>query len=82
MPRFLTALQLSPNQRLHGLDGGPGVYDYHFPRRAVLDSVITRSWATAGTLFAADATHLARQSGELLGMEVAFSCKLRGFYSS
>lgn len=51
---------------------GPSSYDYHFPKRAVLDELVARSWSTDGTLFAAEATHLALDGDQLLGIEIGF----------
>ena len=51
---------------------GPVSYDYHFPKRSVFDGLVSRSWHTDGTLFAADATHLAIDGDELLGIEIGF----------
>ncbi len=51
---------------------GPVSYDYHFPKREIFDDIVSRSWLTDGTLFAADATHLALEGDELLGIEIGF----------
>ena len=47
-------------------------YDYHFPRRAIFDEMVGRSWLVEGTLFAAEATRLALDGEELLGIEIGF----------
>jgi GNAT superfamily N-acetyltransferase len=51
---------------------GPVSYDYHFPKRVILDEMVRRSWLTDDTLFAADATRLALDGDKLLGIEIAF----------
>ena len=51
---------------------GPVSYDYHFPKRAVFDGLVSRSWRVGGTLFAAEATHLAIDGDALLGIEIGF----------
>lgn len=51
---------------------GPVSYDYHFPQRAVFDNLVKRSWQADGTLFAADATRLAVDGDQLLGVEIGF----------
>ena len=49
---------------------GPSSYQYHFGRRALFDALVLRSWATPGTLFSADATTLALEDGQLLGIAI------------
>ena len=49
---------------------GPVSYDYHFGTRALFDDIVTASWHTDGSLFAADATTLAVEDGELMGIEI------------
>ncbi len=51
---------------------GPVSYDYHFPKRAIFDAVVERSWRMDGTLFAAEATRMALRGDELLGIEIGF----------
>lgn len=51
---------------------GPVSYDYHFPKRKIFDALVTHSWRTPSTLFAAEATRLAIEDGELLGIEIGF----------
>ena len=47
-------------------------YDYHFPKRAIFDQLTKLSWLRDGSLFAADATHLALRDDQLLGIEIGF----------
>ena len=49
---------------------GPSSYQYHFGRRALFDALVLRSWATPSTLFSADATTLALENGQLLGIAI------------
>lgn len=49
---------------------GPVSYDYHFADRALFDAIVTGSWHTDRTLFAADATTLAMQDDDLMGIEL------------
>ncbi|MEE2783242.1 MAG: GNAT family N-acetyltransferase [Pseudomonadota bacterium] len=49
---------------------GPVSYDYHFGERSVFDALVIASWHRDGTLFAADATTLAVEDGELAGIEI------------
>ncbi|MFT7685457.1 MAG: ribosomal protein S18 acetylase RimI-like enzyme [Candidatus Azotimanducaceae bacterium] len=49
---------------------GPVSYDYHFADRNLFDAVVLGSWHQNGTLFAADATTLAVENGELMGIEI------------
>ena len=49
---------------------GPVSYDYHFARRALFDAVVLGSWPTPGSLFAADATTVAVENGQLMGIEI------------
>ena len=51
---------------------GPVSYDYHFPKRAIFDALVTHSWRTPGTLFSAATTRLAIDKGKLLGIEIGF----------
>ena len=51
---------------------GPVSYDYHFPKRAIFDALVTHSWRTPGTLFSAATTRLAIDEGKLLGIEIGF----------
>ena len=51
---------------------GPVSYDYHFPKREIFDALVTHSWQTPGTLFAAEATRLAIDGDNLLGIEIGF----------
>ncbi|MGB0998578.1 MAG: GNAT family N-acetyltransferase [Pseudomonadales bacterium] len=51
---------------------GPVSYDYHFPKRKIFDALVTHSWGTPNTLFSAEATRLAINDGELLGIEIGF----------
>jgi len=52
---------------------GPVSYDYHFADRNLFDAVVLGSWHQNGTLFAADATTLAVENGELMGIEIGMS---------
>lgn len=54
-------------------DTGPVSYDYHFDGRELFDAAVLGSWSAPGTLFAADATHLAVDDGELAGIEIGMS---------
>ncbi len=49
---------------------GPSSYQYHFADRNLFDAVVLGSWQTDGSLFAADATTLALEDGELMGIEI------------
>ena len=49
---------------------GPVSYDYHFARRELFDAVVLGSWRTPGSLFAADATTVAVEDGQLMGIEI------------
>ena len=49
---------------------GPVSYEYHFADRTLFDAVVLGSWSAAGTLFAADATTLAVEGDELMGIEI------------
>ena len=51
--------------------GAPS-FDYQFESRDLFDHVVNASWRTGGTLFAYDATTLALDGDELLGIEVGF----------
>ena len=51
---------------------GPISYDYHFPERSVFDRLVTMSWLTDGSVFAAEATHIALADNELQGIEIGF----------
>jgi ribosomal protein S18 acetylase RimI-like enzyme len=52
---------------------GPSTYDYQFGSRAVFDRLVGDSWLTAGTLFGYDATTLAIEGNELLGIEIGYA---------
>ena len=47
---------------------GPVSYDYHFGNPVVFDAMVKRSWLTPDTLFSHDATTLAVDGDELLGV--------------
>jgi ribosomal protein S18 acetylase RimI-like enzyme len=49
---------------------GPVSYDYHFADRDLFDAIVLGSWHQNGTLFAADASNLAVENGELMGIEI------------
>lgn len=49
---------------------GPISYEYHFARRALFDAVVLGSWHAPGSLFAADATTVAADNGQLMGIEI------------
>ncbi|MEM1436967.1 MAG: GNAT family N-acetyltransferase [Pseudomonadota bacterium] len=49
---------------------GPVSYDYHFADRALFDAIVLGSWKHDGSLFAADATTLALEGQELMGIEI------------
>ena len=49
---------------------GPVSYEYHFGDRELFDAVVRSSWSRAGTLFAADASTLAVEDGQLAGIEI------------
>lgn len=49
---------------------GPSSYEYHFAERQLFDAIVTGSWLAPGTLFAADATSLALEDGQLMGIEI------------
>ncbi len=49
---------------------GPVSYEYHFADRDLFDAIVLGSWRREGTLFAADATNLAVEGGQLLGIEI------------
>ena len=49
---------------------GPVSYEYHFADRVIFDAVVLGSWSSAGTLFAADATMLAVEGDQLMGIEI------------
>ena len=49
---------------------GPVSYDYHFGTRSLFDYIVTASWHADGSLFAADASTLAIEDGELMGIEI------------
>lgn len=51
---------------------GAVTYDYQFGRRELFNQIVHTSWRTPGTLFAFDATTLALDGDELLGIEVGF----------
>lgn len=52
---------------------GPQSYDYHFAGRSLFDIIVEGSWARDGTLFAADATTLAVENGDLMGIMIAMT---------
>ncbi|MEM9621234.1 MAG: GNAT family N-acetyltransferase [Pseudomonadota bacterium] len=49
---------------------GPASYAYHFAERSLFDAIVLGSWRADGTLFAADATTLAVENGQLMGIEI------------
>lgn len=49
---------------------GPVSYEYHFGDRNLFDAIVLGSWHRDGTLFAADATSIAVDNGELMGIEI------------
>ena len=49
---------------------GPISYEYHFADRELFDAIVLGSWMQDGSLFAADATHLAVENDELMGIEI------------
>lgn len=49
---------------------GPVSYEYHFGGRNLFDAIVLGSWHRDGTLFAADATSIAVDNGELMGIEI------------
>lgn len=49
---------------------GPVSYEYHFADRDLFDAIVLGSWRRDGTLFAADATSLAVEDGQLMGIEI------------
>ena len=49
---------------------GPVSYEYHFADRGLFDAIVLGSWHRDGTLFAADATSIAVENGELIGIEI------------
>ena len=49
---------------------GPISYEYHFADRDLFDAIVLSSWLADGTLFAADATSMAVEDGELMGIEI------------
>lgn len=51
---------------------GAVTYDYQFGDRRLFDQIVNASWRTPSTLFAYDATTLALDGDELLGIEVGF----------
>lgn len=51
---------------------GAVTYDYQFGDRGLFNQIVDASWRTPGTLFAYDATTLALDGDELLGIEVGF----------
>ena len=50
---------------------GPVSYDYHFADRNLFNAVVTGSWHKHGTLFAADASTLALEDGQLMGIVIS-----------
>ncbi|MEM7221230.1 MAG: GNAT family N-acetyltransferase [Pseudomonadota bacterium] len=51
---------------------GPASYEYIFTSRDLFDALVSRSWLQPETLFAWDATRLAVEDDELLGIEIGF----------
>jgi len=49
---------------------GPVSYEYHFADRDLFDAIVRGSWLQDGTLFAADASSLAVEDGNLMGIEI------------
>jgi len=49
---------------------GPVSYEYHFMDRTLFDAIVLGSWLQDGSLFGADATSLAVENGELMGIEI------------
>ena len=49
---------------------GPVSYEYHFADRALFDAIVLASWYRDGSLFAADATSIAVEESELIGIEI------------
>ncbi len=49
---------------------GPISYEYHFANRDLFDEIVGSSWLMDGSLFASDATTLAVEEGELMGIEI------------
>ena len=53
---------------------GPVSYEYHFGDRGLFNAAVRRSWVSPGTLFAADATHVAvDEHGDLAGIEIGMA---------
>lgn len=46
-------------------------YEYHFADRNLFDAIVLGSWHQDGTLFGADATSIAVEDGELMGVVIA-----------
>ncbi len=51
---------------------GPSSYAFHSGTRDLFDRIVGESWATPGTLFAADGARLALDGETLLGIEIGF----------
>ncbi len=51
---------------------GPSSYEFYFETFDFFDEIVRESWATPGTLFAADGARLALEGDELLGIEIGF----------
>ncbi|MBK89339.1 MAG: hypothetical protein CMQ44_10835 [Gammaproteobacteria bacterium] len=49
---------------------GPVSYEYHFADRDLFDAIVLGSWNRDGSLFAADATTVAIEDNELIGIEI------------
>lgn len=49
---------------------GPISYEYHFARRALFDAVVLGSWHVPDSLFAAEATTVMVDNGQLMGIEI------------
>jgi ribosomal protein S18 acetylase RimI-like enzyme len=52
---------------------GPISYEYHFGTRELFDALVLGSWETENSLFGADATHLALEGDELMGIEIGMA---------
>ena len=50
---------------------GPISYDYHFANRDLFNAIVLGSWYLDQSLFSADASTLAIEDGELMGIEIA-----------
>lgn len=54
------------------LSTGPTAYLYQCGSREFVDAMVHASWPLPGTLFSHDATTLALDDGELVGIEIGF----------